>query len=41
MLELSVLDWMILFVVLMNVLGAVGQGFFYNCSRSRESSWVT
>ena len=29
MLGLSVLDWLILFVVLMNVLGAIGQGFFY------------
>ena len=29
MLGLSVLDWMILLVVLMNVLGAIGQGFFY------------
>jgi len=29
MLGLSVLDWLILFVVLMNVIGAIGQGFFY------------
>ena len=29
MLGLSVLDWLILIVVLMNVLGAIGQGFFY------------
>ena len=29
MLGLSALDWMILFVILMNVLGAIGQGFFY------------
>ena len=29
MLGLSVLDWLLLFVVLMNVLGAIGQGFFY------------
>jgi membrane protein required for colicin V production len=29
MLGLSALDWMILFVLLMNVLGAIGQGFFY------------
>jgi membrane protein required for colicin V production len=29
MLGLSALDWIILFVVLMNVLGAIGQGFFY------------
>jgi membrane protein required for colicin V production len=29
MLGLSVLDWLILFVVLMSVLGAIGQGFFY------------
>ncbi|HVN19259.1 MAG TPA: CvpA family protein [Terriglobales bacterium] len=29
MLGLSVLDWMILFVVLLNVIGAIGQGFFY------------
>jgi membrane protein required for colicin V production len=29
MLGLTVLDWLILLVVLMNVLGAIGQGFFY------------
>jgi membrane protein required for colicin V production len=29
MLGLSVLDWVILLVVLINVLGAIGQGFFY------------
>ena len=29
MLGLSVLDWLLLFVILMNVLGAIGQGFFY------------
>ena len=29
MLGLSVLDWLILFVALMNVIGAIGQGFFY------------
>ncbi|HZD31560.1 MAG TPA: CvpA family protein [Candidatus Angelobacter sp.] len=29
MLGLSVLDWLLLFVVLLNVLGAIGQGFFY------------
>jgi membrane protein required for colicin V production len=29
MLGLSALDWLILLVVLLNVLGAIGQGFFY------------
>ena len=29
MLGLSFLDWMILLVILVNVLGAIGQGFFY------------
>jgi membrane protein required for colicin V production len=29
MLGFSVLDWLILLVILLNVLGAIGQGFFY------------
>jgi len=29
MLGLSILDWLILFVILMNVLGAIGEGFFF------------
>ena len=29
MMGFSVLDWMILLVILLNVLGAIGQGFFY------------
>jgi len=29
MLGFSVLDWLILLAILLNILGAIGQGFFY------------
>jgi membrane protein required for colicin V production len=29
MMGLSILDWLILFAILLNVVGAIGQGFFY------------